>query len=161
MCYKDGMTEEAEGFVLVPTPHGQVRVACGPLPSGRWVAFGVRSLDGPLTADMLRAVPLGWVNAALSNDRNRIIIEAGGEMVLPPASPPPDLHLVVPRSKPKPAEFFLSVANLYRQLGESGSPRPSAEIAEANGVPAATVRGWVREARNRGFLGPATKGAVG
>ena len=87
----------------------------------------------------------------------------------PPLPPPPEpmeeilgraVVLDVPSGGgDKGDDFYRSVADAYRYL----APRTRAvakTIAEANGVRSGTVHRWVREARQRGFLGPASHGRI-
>lgn len=50
-------------------------------------------------------------------------------------------------------EFYRRVARGW-QSASAESGRPAVALAEENGVPVETVRGWVKEARRRGFLPP-------
>jgi hypothetical protein len=69
-------------------------------------------------------------------------------------------RLRVPDGPRKPDGFYRQVAATYSALAAL-SPRPAAELAEANNVPASTVHRWVKEARRRGFLAPGHKGRRG
>jgi hypothetical protein len=74
---------------------------------------------------------------------------------------PPDPRLEVPDAKPYGDDFYRRVALVYSGLVAAGEA-PAPRIADANGVPAiTTVHRWVREARRRGFLPPATRGKAG
>jgi hypothetical protein len=68
--------------------------------------------------------------------------------------------LVPPPGRPRPDSFYQQVAEDYLAAA-SVSARPSVNIATAAGVPVTTVRGWVAEARRRGFLPPGQKGRRG
>ena len=48
--------------------------------------------------------------------------------------------------------FYRDVALRYRDLQSAGSAKPTQTIAEERGVPRNTAAGWVRGARERGFL---------
>jgi hypothetical protein len=75
-------------------------------------------------------------------------------------SPTPHLpHLAVPKGT-KPDRFYKEAADLYAELARY-SRRPAADLAERSGVAAATVHGWVAEARRRGYLPPAERGRRG
>jgi hypothetical protein len=68
--------------------------------------------------------------------------------------------LVPPPGRPRPDSFYQQVADDY--LAAAGvSARPSVNLARGAGVPVTTVRGWVAEARRRGFLPPGQKGRRG
>jgi len=62
-----------------------------------------------------------------------------------------NLRLRVPEGQPKPDSFYREVARLYSEVAVDAA-RPAAVLAEANGVPATRVHGWVKEARRRGLL---------
>jgi hypothetical protein len=58
--------------------------------------------------------------------------------------------------------FIFSVAERYQQLIEAGDPTPALRIAqEHNNAEPSTVRGWIRRARELGFLKPTTQGRAG
>jgi hypothetical protein len=68
--------------------------------------------------------------------------------------------LVPPPGRPRPDSFYQQVASDYLAAA-SVSARPSVNLARGAGVPVTTVRGWVAEARRRGFLPPGQKGRRG
>jgi hypothetical protein len=68
--------------------------------------------------------------------------------------------LVPPPGRPRPDSFYQQVADDYLAAA-SVSARPSVNLARGAGVPVTTVRGWVAEARRRGFLPPGQKGRRG
>ena len=141
-------------------------------------------MAGELTSELLRAIPLGRIEAAA----NAQLVEVGG--IGPPSTVrrtrPPSLARAVdagweptvnaPHRRPRgwriPArlrdtdargradEFYLAVAGIYRELAQT-SPRPAIELAEANDVPVTTAHRWIKEARKRGFLGPGRPGKAG
>lgn len=59
-----------------------------------------------------------------------------------------------------PAGFSERVAAAYREYAMQ-TRAPAIKIAEEAGVPVATVRSWIREARRRGKLPPGRKGKAG
>ncbi|MGW4423999.1 hypothetical protein [Streptosporangium sp. NPDC004631] len=59
-----------------------------------------------------------------------------------------------------PEDFYKRVAGVYR-LATMETARPAVRISEASGVPVATVRRWVNEARRRGFLPKGQPGRAG
>ncbi|SDD18284.1 hypothetical protein SAMN05216174_10877 [Actinokineospora iranica] len=75
---------------------------------------------------------------------------------IPPVSRP---VMMRPDGK-DPRAFYSQFAQVYI-MAATESKRPSAVIAEESGVPVATVRRWVKEARARGFLPAGTKGKAG
>lgn len=52
-------------------------------------------------------------------------------------------------------DHYRMVAEVYRDALRNGAHAPSAEVARQLGVPGERARTWVRQARRRGFLGPA------
>jgi hypothetical protein len=68
--------------------------------------------------------------------------------------------LVPPPGRPRPDSFYQQVANDYLAAA-SVSARPAVNLARGADVPVSTVRGWVAEARRRGFLPPGQKGRRG
>jgi hypothetical protein len=70
-------------------------------------------------------------------------------------------HLPAPKARNYGDAFYQKVAEAYHAAVLLDDP-PAMAIAEANGVPATTVRRWFAEARRRGLLGPAqSMGRVG
>ena len=68
--------------------------------------------------------------------------------------------LAKPGRRPYPPGFYQRVAEAYRAAQRQGvGPVPF--IAAEAGVPRTTAGYWVREARRRGYLGPATHGKAG
>jgi hypothetical protein len=59
-----------------------------------------------------------------------------------------------------PEAFYRRVADAYNEVvSDTNAPAPL--LAEESGVPVATVRGWIAEARRRGFLPAARRGRAG
>jgi hypothetical protein len=56
-----------------------------------------------------------------------------------------------------PDAFYAEVAQAYREY-INNSNRPAVFIAEEAGVPVATARRWISEARRRGALPPGEQG---
>ncbi|WP_330347509.1 hypothetical protein [Streptomyces sp. NBC_00582] len=52
-----------------------------------------------------------------------------------------------------PERFYALVARAYREVSAQ-TPRPAPVLADEAGVPVATVRRWIAEARRRGHLPP-------
>ncbi|MGH3942519.1 MAG: hypothetical protein ACRDTG_28630 [Pseudonocardiaceae bacterium] len=59
-----------------------------------------------------------------------------------------------------PDNFYRLVAHVYRDHVAS-TRAPAKELAEEAKVPVTTAHRWIREARRRGFLPPASKGKAG
>jgi len=154
-----------------------VRVAVGA--DGRLVLAGLR-VDGPPTAELLRAIPVGRIEAA-ANAQLSVI----DDVITPnaPANPrarplgPPDggdgwettdpararertRRADVARSRGRPDLFYREVADVYLDLAQA-SHRPASDIAADRGVPVSTAHRWVKEARRRGFLPPGRPGKTG
>jgi hypothetical protein len=58
-------------------------------------------------------------------------------------------------------DFLKDLARTYRWLIASGHNAPATAIAEESGAPVATVRRWIVNARQRGFLPPGRPGRAG
>ena len=71
-----------------------------------------------------------------------------------------DATLPVPTGRSYGDDFYRLVAVAYSALAQK-MKNPVLTIAEHNDVPLSTVQRWVREARRRGFLGPARPGKRG
>lgn len=69
-----------------------------------------------------------------------------------------------PLSKPEGRitdDFLRELATMYLWLVSSGQAAPASVISEQTGAPVATVRRWVSNARQRGFLPPGRPGRAG
>jgi len=67
-----------------------------------------------------------------------------------------------PRGRPPlSAELLVDVARRYQQLCEAGERAPALTIATEHHVNKNTARSWIRQARKKGYLGPAPKGRAG
>jgi hypothetical protein len=75
-------------------------------------------------------------------------------------SPSSSARLRIPVDRHFDDNFFKAVAATYSTLAAL-SPRPAAEIAEANKEALTTVHSWIKEARRRKFLAPGRKGKAG
>jgi hypothetical protein len=60
-----------------------------------------------------------------------------------------------------PDAHYLSVANRYKELRADGVTNPTTTIAREHSVSRDTAAGWVRGARDRGYLGKAKPGRAG
>jgi hypothetical protein len=64
----------------------------------------------------------------------------------------------VPPEVRKPDSFYNQVAEVFGAAAAE-SDNPAARVAEVNGLEVAKVYQWVKEARRRGLLPPATRNA--
>ncbi len=77
------------------------------------------------------------------------------------------LHGEKPKVKRRPGrrghtgDHYQKVADAYKALMATGETAPNKRIAEEWGYSRNTVAGWVRMARQLGFLGPAHQGRAG
>src|SRR6478735_6281918 len=111
--------------------------------------------EGPVSASLLRTIPVGRIEAAV-NALARHGAEGAGSRA--EARVPPKLR---EHSVPGyPDEFYEAIARAYRLLA-ADSTRPVVDIAEANGVPVTTAQRWVKEARRRDLLPPGRRGKAG
>ena len=155
-----------------------VRVAVGA--DGRLVLAGLR-IDGAPTAELMRAIPVGRIEAA-ANAQLSVIDDAivANPLVSPRPRPlaAPDgagdgwettdpayaIHRThrpdVARARGRPDGFYREVADDYLDLAQA-SHRPASDIAARRGVPVSTAHRWVKEARRRGFLPPGRPGKTG
>lgn len=132
-----------------------VRVRLAPRDDGRLRIVGLQ-LDGPIAADVLRAVPIGRIEAAANAQ-----LHAGSQPSRrrkAEARVPDALRSNAVRGYPD--AFYDSIASAYRTLVATSS-KPVAELAAANEVPVTTAQRWVKEARRRGLLAPGHPGKAG
>lgn len=183
------MRNDAKGRLEVQAG-GWVAWSADDFPGAAWVRFVdddgrlvpvdlVVAGDGAISANLLRQVPLGNLEARVNGSATARNVR--GRM----AAPGPDVRagLRKPR-KPKEARtvllseialmlaphspglaergdwFYKAVANVYEDLGRITSA-PTSTIAEAMGVPVSTAKAWVRKARGKEFLPPARAGKAG
>jgi hypothetical protein len=165
-----------------------VRVAA--VADGRLVLTGLR-VDGEPTAQVLRSIPVGRIEAAANAQLTVVddaVVPVAVSYRRPPAAHEPrasdegwdTISPALARARPAgtrllvldlmrppdgtrrrhPEAFYQQVAAAYLALAQT-SPRPAAELAEANGVPTSTAHRWIKEARHRGFLPPGRPGKAG
>jgi hypothetical protein len=67
----------------------------------------------------------------------------------------------VPERRPYGDEFFQRVADVYLGLVSEGCRSPALEIAKASDAEPSSVRGWIQQARQRGYLRAGRQGALG
>jgi len=155
-----------------------VRVAVGS--DGRLVLTGLR-IDGTPSAELLRAIPVGRIEAA-ANAQLAVEEAPGGTTpvvslrarpVAPPVAEDIGWEMVEPllavvraapsqsvRLRGRPDIFYREVADVYLEYAQA-SPRPACDLAERHSVPVSTAHRWVKEARRRGFLPPGRPGKSG
>jgi hypothetical protein len=158
-----------------------VRVTSGE--GGRLGLAELRIIGEP-TSDLLRAIPVGRIEAA-ANAQLTVVDDAisprsprprrrrrgpAGSALLPedqgweeperPAAATASGPARGARPRGRPDEFYAEVADTYRQLAQS-SRRPAGDMAARYEVPVTTVHRWVKEARRRGFLAPGRPGKAG
>jgi hypothetical protein len=164
-----------------------VRIAAGA--GGRLVLTGLR-IDGELSAELLRSIPIGRIeavaNAQLTIVDDEVVLTAapGPRDGLAPRRPQPvdagwemtdpvgatarpgtsrrsnKIEQPVEVGRGRPDSFYQDVADIYQDLAQR-SARPAAELAEANNLPVTTAHRWIKEARRRGFLPPGRPGKTG
>jgi hypothetical protein len=128
-----------------------------------------------LDSDQLRRLSLARIEARVNRSKDLVLKdleqEPGPEEPRGPTKRTPVIRgkitahvhgegLVPPPGRPRPDSFYQQVASDYLEAA-SVSSRPSLNLAAGAGVPVSTVRGWVAEARRRGFLPPGQKGRRG
>ena len=137
-----------------PTHLGTIRVRAQQQSDGRWHLTAL-SLEGAVSAEALRAVPVGRIEAAINS-----------QMHAPsPATSRPRTARVPDRLRSNavsgyPDAFYEAVASIYRRLVATSSS-PVADLADANSVPLSTAQRWVKEARRRALLPPGRPGKAG
>lgn len=182
------MRTNAKGHVD-PQHGGWVAWTDDEFPGAAWVRFEdhdgrlvpvdfLVAVDDGVTANLLRRVPLGWLEAQVNGSALAKRVRSGL------ARPAPDVRSGLPRPRRrKEAEdallgeislilepsrpgldhgddFYRRVAEAYEALNRV-TRAPSTTIAEMRGVPVSTAKRWIREARARGFLPPARAGKAG
>lgn len=113
---------------------------------GRSYLAGLAMAGGRITADLLRAIPVG----RLENIPTAVTM---GEMA--------DELVPLKRQQGEPPEDFADRVAWYYRFFSGMSSRPAKMISDHSGVPLPTVHGWIREARLRGKLPPGKKGKAG
>jgi hypothetical protein len=155
-----------------------VRVAVGP--GGRLVLTGLR-IDGTPSAELLRAIPVGRIEAAANAQLaaeeapggTTPVVSLRARPVTPPVAEDIGWEMVEPllavvraapsqsaRLRGRPDIFYREVADVYLEYAQA-SPRPACDLAERHSVPVSTAHRWVKEARRRGFLPPGRPGKSG
>lgn len=182
------MRSSAKGHVEVHHG-GWVSWTNDEFPGSAWVRFAddagrllpvdlVLAVDDGLTANLLRQVPLGWLEALVNGPAMAKRVRPGL------GRPAPNVREGLPRARRRkeaeaallgeislilePAapgadhgdDFYRRVALAYEALHRI-TRAPTTTIAELKGVPVSTAKRWIREARAREFLPPARAGKAG
>ena len=126
---------------------------------------------GRITAAALRDIPIGRIEATINADPLLIAAARDGAREPDPlvqrlrTGPVPSyiakaLQETEPLQRPdgtNPEAYYALVAARYRLLVRTTS-KPGVVMAQEAGVPVATARRWINEARRRGLLPPGRKG---
>jgi hypothetical protein len=137
------------------TRDAAVRVRVGKGDDGRLHLVDLH-VEGRVSAELLRAVPVGRIEATANAQLHPTAPEA----------PPRARGAAIPvrfrtnAVRGYPDAFYDAVASAYRHLA-TASHRPVVELAAANGVPVTTAQRWIKEARRRELLAPGRPGKAG
>lgn len=134
------------GRIVAGTALGLVNDIGGPSEPGRVGESGSRK--GLTFAELVRKYH-GYDDTELKVDDLRSLrpVELGQRKPQPVGRP----------DGTDPDAFYARVAEAYRSAA-AASNKPAVTLAEENDVPVDTARGWIREARRRGFLERGRKG---
>jgi hypothetical protein len=130
------------------------------------VTAGLRA--GGFASSLLREIPILRIEAAINQTAHRQVLAdrmsddpttadspGGVRFRTPPTKTLTmdrrSLVIADPGGYRKPDEFYRQVADLFLYQA-AVSARPAHDIAEANGIPVATVHRWIREAKARKVL---------
>jgi hypothetical protein len=128
------------------------------------------SMPGRMTASELRRFPWDrWLYAAETFYRDpqlrawHAANDAGKGAALKTPEAPPNASAAPrrPGRRGHPDSHYRQIAERYRQLVASGIGNPTATIAAERFANHNTVAGWLRVARQRGYLPPARRGRPG
>jgi hypothetical protein len=147
--------EDEEGRTPPPLYRVFVQVARGD--DGQLICTGLLfggDNKNEVTARALRAIPMSTLLRSLSRD-DRLI---GKGSTTWPAWP---LNRTRAGSKGLPLRHFEEVAKGYREALQEAPRAPVKYLAERWHHPEATIRTWLKQARDRGLLGAATHGKAG
>ena len=145
------VAEDKDWYAWVDEEAHSVRVRLGQAADGRLhvAAIHIDGNDSPISAQMLRGIPVGRIeahaNAHLGSRQEDATI-------------PDELFSLDGRGRSD--DFYAHVAAIYRHLAVK-TKQPVASIAQANDVPKTTAHRWVKEARARGHLPPGRPGKAG
>jgi hypothetical protein len=146
------VAEDKDWYAWLDEEAHTVRVRLGQAEDGRLhvAAIHIEGNDLPISANMLRGVPVGRIEAhANANFGAKSHVDA---------TIPDDLFTI--RGRGRSDDFYAHVAAIYRHLA-ANTKQPVASIAQANDVPKTTAHRWVKEARARGHLPPGRPGKAG
>lgn len=167
--YYDGQHPEPVWVRVQQTPGGRLVIRELYLSADN--DLGTERLD----SEQLRRLSLARIEARLNRNKDLVLKELeqepGPKEPRGPAERSPMVRVETsvsivgeklgpPHPRPKPDSFYQDVANEYLAAA-SVSARPSVVLAKGAEVPVSTVRGWVAEARRRGFLPAGQKGRRG
>lgn len=138
------------------SPRTSVRVRVAEGGDGRLHVIDLH-VEGAVSAEVLRSIPIGRIEAAANAQLHASAPEAPPRRAAR-ATIPARLRTNAVRGYPD--AFYDAVAAAYRGLATS-SPRPVADLADANDVPVTTAQRWVKEARRRSLLAPGRPGKAG
>lgn len=145
---------EDDWFEWVEDDRLDVYVRLAPAADGRLRVSSLH-VEGPVTAGLLRLIPIGRIEAAANASFHHAVAPAASRV---DPRIPDDLRRADGRGRPD--SFYESVAEIYRQLSAT-TAQPVAVLAEANQVPRTTAHRWVKEARRRRMLPPGRPGKAG
>lgn len=134
-------------WIAIRSPHGLLPSEVGRLP---WVNLFA------MADAFVRAV--GDESTKLDRDHMGKVVMATRDNRRPPKHPKIAKR---PGRAGHPDEHYAAVAKRYNELCMRGVTNPTTTIARERGYSRDTVAGWVREARNRGYLPPARRGRAG
>lgn len=126
----------------------RVYVEWGEDDAGRRHLMGLLVHGAPITAELLRSLPVGRIDNA--GNATPVDAEQFRRELVP-----------LRRRQGEDADEFTSRVAFYYRFFAAMSSKPAKEMAEHAGAPVSTVHGWIREARMRGKLPPGKKGKAG
>lgn len=121
---------------------------------GNRLRLATVQIDGPISAEVLRSIPVGRIEAAANAELR------SGSATTRHTTARIAAKLRSNAVQGYPDAFYEAVASIYRHLAATSS-RPVGDLAEANEVPVTTAQRWVKEARRRGLLAPGQPGKAG
>lgn len=119
---------------------------------GRSYLSGLHVAGTPITADLLRSIPVGRLEN-LPHQHMAGTVARFVEMM-------DELGPLRREKGEEPAAFAERVAEYYRVFSAFTS-KPAKMISDQYGIPLPTVHGWIREARLQGKLPPGKRGKAG
>lgn len=175
-------------WISLNRPNGGVHLRVTYDDDDRWIVTDVYAHGPQLTASDLQGAPLTQLDLTMNLVGNfdpfstaEAFEEMGQKILVDPDTEPTlaelrsfaedapaDLPVIKQAERPAltrpdgtdPDGFAQRVADAYREYVMQ-TRSPALKIAEEAGVPVATVRSWIREARRRGKLPEGRKGRAG